>query len=313
MVSIADPGEDGRMSGDRPQIDPQASRRIAWIGLIANALLATGKLVAGIVGQSFALVADAVESLTDVAGSAIVWLAMRYGDKPADVEHPFGHGKVEALAGLALSLLVLSAGVGIAVEAVDQIANPQSSPAAWTLLVLVGVVVIKELLARAADRAAHVAGGSSAGSADAGHHRADAITSGFAFVGIAVAVIGGPDLARADDVGALLAALVILWNGVRMAREPWDEILDRDCPGIASEASRIALTVPEVLAIEQCHARRSGRGYRLVMHAEVDPEMTVDASHRVTGKVKAVIRSVRPEVMTVLVHVEPHLPDRPRP
>lgn len=281
-------------------------RRIAAVGMAASAALAVIKLVSGIVGHSFALVADAVESLVDVIGSAMVWSAMRYGDRPADAEHPFGHGKAEALAGLAVALLVIGAGVGIAIESVRQIVTPHTSPRPFTLGVLVAVIVVKELLARAADRAARSAGGSSAGSADAWHHRSDAITSAFAFVGITVALAGGSDWARADDAAALLASGVIVVNGVRIARGPWDEILDRHCPGIAEEATRIALLDSDVRAVERCEARRSGRGYRIVMHVEVDGAMSVEASHRVTGRVKQSVRSERGEIDTVLIHIEPY-------
>lgn len=290
----------------RRDIERAGPRRIAAIGLAVSVLLAAVKLVTGVVGHSFALVADAVESLVDVAGSAMVWSAMRYGDKPADAEHPFGHGKAEALAGLAVAVLVMGAAVWIAVEAVRQIMTPHTSPAWFTLVVLVGVVIVKEGLARMADRAARAAGGSSAGTADAWHHRSDAITSALAFVGIAVALVGGEGWARADDAAALLASGVILFNGLRIARGPWDELLDRHCPEVAADASRIALDDPDVRAIERCEARRSGRGFRVVMHAEIDGAMSVEASHRVTGRVKAAIRTERPEVDAVLIHVEPH-------
>ncbi|MAY75341.1 MAG: cation-efflux pump [Phycisphaerae bacterium] len=276
------------------------------LGVGANAALAAGKLVAGLLGHSFALVADAVESLVDVAGSALVWWAMRYGERPADADHPFGHGKAEAVAGLIVAGLVMLAGIGIAVEAIRHIITPHDAPASFTLIVLVAVVIVKEALARIADRAAREAGGSSAGEADAWHHRSDAITSAFAFVGISIALVGGPAWAISDDIAALLASGVILFNGLRMARGPWNEILDRDCPDVASDASGIAMTVDGVLAIERCEARRSGRGYRVVMHAEVDAKMTVEASHRITGRIKEKVRHDRPEIDAVLVHIEPY-------
>lgn len=297
-----------QMDRDEPTANRSKPRRIAAIGLVVSAALAGVKLVAGILGHSFALVADAVESFVDVLGSAMVWSAMRYGDRPADAEHPFGHGKAEALAGLAVAILVMAAGVGIAVEAVRQIATPHTGPRPFTLAVLVTVIIIKELLARAAGRAARDAGGSSAGTADAWHHRSDAITSAFAFVGIAVALAGGAAWARADDVAALLASVVILFNGLRIARGPWDELLDRQCSSIAEEAARVALADRDVRGVERCEARRSGRGYRIVMHVEVDGAMSVDSSHCVTGRVKAAIRSHRGEIDTVLIHVEPYVP-----
>ena len=285
--------------------DREAPERVALAGVVVNTALALVKLLAGILGHSFALVADAVESLVDIAGSFIVWGALRYGRKPADEEHPFGHGKVEALAGLVVSLLIAAAGVGIATEAVRQLVTPHESPARFTLAVLVGVIAVKEMMYRVTRRAASAAG-SSAGYADAWHHRSDAITSLFAFVGISAALIGGPSWAQADDWAALLASGVIVFNGARLARAPYAEIMDRHSPALACAVTDVALGVPGVLGIERCETRASGRGHRVVMHAEVDPEMTVADSHRLTGVLKSEVRSALPQVDSVLIHIEPH-------
>lgn len=274
------------------------------MGLVANALLAGVKLTAGVLGHSFALVADAAESLIDILGSAVIWGALRYGGRPPDEEHPFGHGKAEGLAALAVACMIMVAGVGIGVEAVRQILTPHPGPAAFTLFVLIGVVVVKEALFRLTRGAARRAR-SSAGAADAWHHRADAVTSGFALVGIAVALIGGPDFAVADDVAALGAAVVIVWNGARLLREPLAELLDRHAPDVADAVRRETQAVEGVRGIERCEVRRSGRGYRVVMHVEVDPLMTVAESHRLTGIIKSRVREALPEVDAVLVHVEP--------
>lgn len=285
--------------------DRDAPTRLALVGVVVNAGLAVVKLLAGILGNSFALVADAAESLVDIAGSVVIWGALRYGGKPADEEHPFGHGKVEALAALAVSLLVICVGIGIAIEAVRQILTPHEGPAAFTLVVLVVVVVVKECMFRLARGAARRAN-SAAGHADAWHHRADAITSVFAMAGISAAVIGGEAWAPADDWAALLASLVILYNGQRMAREPFSELMDRHAPEVAARASELALELEGVDAIERAEARRSGRGYRVVLHAEVDPAMTVAASHALTGRMKAYIRERDASIDSVLVHIEPH-------
>lgn len=279
-------------------------QRVALLGIVINTGLALMKLVAGVVGHSFALVADAVESIVDIVGSMVVWGAFRYGGKPPDEEHPFGHGKIEALAGLAVSLMIIAAAVGIAVESVRQIITPHRSPAPFTLVVLLVVVAIKETMFRVARRAARRTG-SSAGHADAWHHRSDAITSIFAFVGITVALAGGPEWAVADDWAALAASGVILVNGVMIARLPFQELMDRHSPEVADAARAIAERHPDVRRIERCHARRSGRGYRIVMHAEVDPEMSVERSHRLTGVLKEIIRTECPEVDSLLVHIEP--------
>ena len=281
-----------------------APERLALAGVAINAGLAIGKLAAGIFGHSFALVADAAESLVDIASSVIVWGALRYGARPPDEDHPFGHGKIEALAGLAVAGLIVAVGVGIGLEAIRHIVTPHPGPRAFTLAVVVGVVVIKETLARIASSAAKRAG-SSAGMADAWHHRADAITSGFAFIGIAIALIGGPAWAVADDWAALLASGVIVLNGIWVAREPFAELMDRHAPDIAEQAQALALEIDGIEGVEYCGARRSGRGYRVVMHAEVDPQMTVADSHRLTGVAKSVIRDRCPLIDSVLIHIEP--------
>lgn len=267
------------------------------------------KLTAGVLGHSFALVADAAESLIDIIGSAVIWGALRYGGRPPDEEHPFGHGKAEALAALAVACMVVVAGIGIAVEAIRQILSPHRGPAPFTLFVLIGVVIVKEALFHITRRAARAAR-SSAGQADAWHHRADAITSLFALVGIAVALIGGPEFALADDIAALAASGVIVLNGLRLMGEPLAELLDRHAPDVAESVRARTHEVEGVKAIERCEVRRSGRGYRVVMHVEVDPLMTVADSHRLTGIIKAGVRAALPEIDTVLVHIEPFDPAR---
>jgi len=279
--------------------------RAALIGLTVNAGLAVGKLLAGLAGHSFALVADAVESLADIVGSVVIWGGLRYGARAPDEDHPFGHGKAEPLAALAVACLIVTAGVAIAMQAIREIVTPHLAPAPFTLAVLVLVVVVKECLYRFARRSAEVAS-SSAGLADAWHHRSDAITSAFAFVGIALALIGGPAWAPADDWAALAASGVILFNGWRLTREPLAELMDRNASDIASRSAQIARRVPGVLGVERCEARKSGRAYRVVMHAEVDPAMSVAESHRLTGRIKSEVRREQTAVTYVLVHIEPH-------
>jgi len=284
--------------------DRTSPERVALIGVVVNAALAVTKLLAGILGHSFALVADAVESLVDIIGSAVVWGALRYGGRPADEEHPFGHGKIEALAGLAVALLIFAAGLGIAVEAGRQIVSPHESPRPFTLFVLIGVVVVKETMYQIAHRAATKTS-SNAALSDAWHHRSDAITSAFAFAGITVALIGGPKWAPADDWAALLASGVIMYNGLRLCRGPFSELMDEHTPEVAERVREATLAMSDVKGVERCEVRRSGRGYRVVMHVEVDAQMSVAESHRLTGRVKQAIREQYSEVDSVLIHIEP--------
>lgn len=289
--------------------------RAAQLGVLVNAVLAGVKLVAGVVGNSYALVADAIESAADIVGSLLVWGGLAVASRPADEDHPYGHGKAEALAAAAVSLLLVGAALGIASQAIDAIRTPHEVPAPWTLAVLAGVVIVKWLLSR---RVAAVGGaiGSTAVKADAWHHLSDAITSGAAFIGIAIAVWGsrfldgGANAARwaaADDWAALVAALVIAFNGVRLFRPAVHDLMDRaPTPDLLGSIRRAALAVPGVLAVEKLAARKVGLGYRVTIHIEADPEMTLAAGHALGGEVSRAIHADEPAVHSVLVHMEPH-------
>lgn len=290
---------------------PTRTQRTALLGLAINIALAMGKLIAGLVGHAYALVADAVESLADIVGSVVIWGGLHVGARPADDNHPYGHGKAESLAALVVAVMVFAAGVGIAAKSVDEIVTPHHTPAPWTLFVLVAVVMIKTVLARYTARVARQEG-SGAVAVDAVHHVSDAVTSAAAFVGIVIAIFGhrlfGGDPARwasADDWAALFAAGVILFNASRMARLPLRELMDAEPTLVLDEARRTALAVPGVLGLEKTRARTSGGRHLLEMHVEVDPAMSVADAHIITGKIKSAIRAAQPTIVDVLIHVEP--------
>lgn len=279
--------------------------RATLLGMATNASLAGTKLVAGVAGHSQALVADAVESFADLLSSAIVWRGLVVASAPADSDHPYGHGKAEPLASAAVAMMLLMAAIGIAVGSVRSITNPHQVPEPYTLGVLALVVVVKELLFRRVLREGDAIA-SSAVRSDAWHHRSDAITSLAAGVGIAVALIGGPDYAAADDMAAVIAAGVIAWNGWRLLRPALDELMDAEvAPELVERIGREAASVDEVADVEQCRVRKSG--YRLLvdMHIEVPAGMTVERAHAVAHQVKDRICRCFPEVLDVLVHVEP--------
>ena len=279
--------------------------RVTLIGLGVNLVLACAKLLAGIFGHSYALVADAVESFSDILGSAMIWGGLRVAAKPPDDNHPYGHGKAEALAALAVSGLLLVAGIGIATKSIHEIITPHHAPAWWTLLVLVVVVLAKETMFRVASRVARQEQ-SDAMNTDARHHRADALTSVAAFVGISIALIGGPGWEPADDWAAILASGIILWNAVLLARPPLAELLDERPGDVPEHASAVARTIEGVRDVEQAHARKGGPRYWVDMHVEVDPHLTVYEAHIISGMVKSAIRRAIPEVAGVLIHIEPH-------
>lgn len=305
---------------EQQELSARRSRAITLIGLGVNVALALIKLVSGIIGHSGALVADAIESLADIAGSLVIWSGLAIGSRPADDDHPYGHGKAEALAGLVVALMVVAAGVGIAVKAVHDIRTPHTSPAVFTLAVLVAVVVIKTGMFIAARRVAK-AEGSGAVEVDAFHHVSDAITSLAAFLGITVALFGSRWFATvgwrwetADDWAALVAAGVILYNGVKLGRIPLRELMDATHPDDVQRAiepaRRVAMEIEHVRAIEKVRARKSGSGFWIDMHVQVDPNMPVSAAHAVGGRVRAAVRAKVPGVRDVLVHIEPHEPSK---
>lgn len=297
------------MSSDhspRPPV-PQ-SQRLAQLGLVINAGLAVIKLVAGLVGNSYALVADAVESSTDMIGSLVVWSGLRIASKDPDELYPFGYGRAEALAAATVAAIMLGAATGIAIEAIAEIRTPHHAPAWWTLLVLAMVIVVKELLAKRVMAVSDVSG-SVVVAADAWHHRADAITSGAAFIGITMALIGGPGWEPADDWAALVAAGVIVVNGSLLLRTALRDLMDRAPePAMLATVSDAAQRTPGVLAIEKLKIRKSGTAFYVDIHVQADPALSLHDAHILSGMVKTAIRQRVPAAMGVLIHMEPFEP-----
>jgi len=294
-------------------------KRSSAIGLVANLLLAVGKLAAGVTGHSQALIADAIESLGDVFGSLVVWQGLQIASRPPDPEHPYGHGKAEPIAAALVAVLLAAAAVVIAVESVHEIVVPHQGPAAFTLVVLLGVILVKEALFRFVLSVGKDIG-SRAVRTDAWHHRSDAVTSAAAAVGITIALIGGPGFHMADDWAALFASGIIVTTAVRLLRPAVGELMDRH-PGadLVEETSRIAQARPGVHRVEKLLMRKMGLYYVADMHLEVAPNMTVWEGHEIAHGVKAAIQSRLPQIVEITIHVEPAYPpagvtvSRPKP
>ncbi|HEX9047183.1 MAG TPA: cation diffusion facilitator family transporter [Verrucomicrobiae bacterium] len=281
------------------------SLRATFTGLGVNVALTVVKFLAGFFGHSQALIADAVESLADIFSSIIVWRGVVVAHKPADEEHPYGHGKAEPLAAATVSCMLLLAAGLIAYHSLHGILQPRVAPSAWTLILLVLVISVKETLFRyVLHESAHAE--SSAVATDAWHHRSDAITSLAAFIGISIALVGGKGYENADNWAALVAAFVIAFNGWRLLRPAFNELMDRSPDHeIIEKISRIAATIPGVDRVEKCRVRKMGWQLYADMHVEVDPEMTVVRSHQIAHAVKDKVRQEIPAVSDVLVHIEP--------
>ncbi len=279
--------------------------RATMLALVVSAVLAALKIGAGILGSSFALVADGVESVLDIFSGLLVLGGLRVSTIEPDSAYPYGRGKAEPLAALVVATVLLLAAVGIAAGAIHEIVTPHRPPAPFTLVVLIVVVLAKEGVYRwLAGRGRSV--GSRAIEADAWHHRSDALTSLAAFVGISVALVAGPEWAPADDWAALAACGVIAWNGIRLFRGGLREVLDVSAPPEIHERVRaIAASVPGIEGVDEIRIRRSGLVYLVDIHVEVDEGLTVGRGHALGHDVKDRLLESELPVLDVLVHVEP--------
>ncbi|MGB3798614.1 MAG: cation diffusion facilitator family transporter [Lewinella sp.] len=283
----------------------QLAIRTSYFSIAGNAALALIKGLAGLFGNSYALIADAIESTTDIFSSTMVLLGLRYARRPADDNHPYGHGKIEPLITfMVVAFLVVSATI-IAVESLEHIQTPHRVPKSWTLIVLGLIIIWKELSYRYVLRRG-IESGSSSLQADAWHHRSDAITSVTAFVGITIALIGGPGYESADDWAALFASVFILYNAWLIFRPALGEIMDEHVhDDLIDEIRVIAQRVDGIEDTEKCYVRKSGMRYHIDLHAHVRGELSVREGHDIAHRLQDELRDALPQLGQVLIHIEP--------
>lgn len=279
--------------------------KATYLSILGNIGLALCKGIAGYFGNSYALIADAIESTTDVFSSILVLFGLKYSSRPADENHPYGHGKAEALVTFAVvGFLVISATV-IAYESIEHIRTPHKTPARWTLIVLAAIVLIKEIFYRIVSKKSDETNSSSL-KADAWHHRSDAITSAMAFIGISIAVFMGPGYETADDWAALLASGIIVYNSWLIFRPALGEILDEHLyDEMIAQIRQIATTVDGVIDTEKCYVRKTGMTYFVDLHLTVDGKITVFEGHEIAHRLKDTLQQHLPEIADVLIHIEP--------
>ncbi|MGZ3883137.1 MAG: cation diffusion facilitator family transporter [Bacteroidia bacterium] len=280
--------------------------RTALFSAAGNSLLAIIKWLTGYVGNSYALIADAIESTADIFSSLLVLVGLRYATRPADKNHPYGHGRAESLfTFITVGFLVVSAGI-IAYQSIQNIRTPHELPKAYTLIVLGAIVVIKEVFFRVVSRKSKQTGSASL-HADAWHHRADAITSLTAFIGISIALIMGKGYEAADDWAALIACVIILYNAYLIFRPALGELMDENLyDQMAAEIKTISQTVSGVIDTEKCLIRKSGLYYYVDLHIAVNASITVFEGHEIAHRLKDKLKSELPQIADVLIHVEPH-------
>jgi len=279
--------------------------RTTYFSIIGNTTLALIKGLAGFFGNSYALIADAIESTTDIFSSLLVLFGLKYAKRPADENHPYGHGKIEPLITfLVVAFLVTSASI-IAYESIQNIQTPHKVPKSWTLIVLGAIIIWKEVSFRIVIKKSKETNSSSL-KADAWHHRSDAITSVVAFIGISISLIFGKGYEMADDWAALFASAFILYNSYLIFRPALGEIMDEHLyDDLLEEIREESLKVKGIVGTEKCFIRKAGMKYHVDLHAIVNGEISVKDGHDIAHSLKDHLRNEIPSLVNVLIHIEP--------
>lgn len=280
--------------------------KATYFSIIGNTVLASVKALAGFYGNSYALLADAIESTADIFASFLVLFGIKYASKPPDDDHPYGHGRAEPLVTfLVVGFLITSATI-IAYESIINIQTPHDLPKPWTLIVLGVIILWKEISFRIVIKKSKETNSSSL-EADAWHHRSDAITSVAAFIGISVALYLGQGYEAADDWAALLASGFIWYNSYLIFRPALGEIMDEHrYDDLILEIRAKSLNVIGILGTEKCFIRKAGMKYHVDLHAKVDGNLTVKEGHDLAHQLKDSLRETLPQLSHVLIHIEPN-------
>ena len=284
----------------------QTAVKATYFSLIGNTILAIIKGLAGFFGNSYALIADAIESTTDIFSSFLVLFGIKYSNRPADENHPYGHGRAEPLITFLVVGFLITSAVIIAHESIINIQTPHNLPKTWTLFVLGAIIIWKEISFRIVLKRS-IESNSSSLKADAWHHRSDAITSVAAFVGISIALFLGKGYESADDWAALFASTFILYNSYLIFRPALGEIMDEHLyDDVVLSIRKVAGTVEGIVTTEKCFIRKSGMKYHVDLHAVVDATISVKAGHDLAHTLKDTLRADIPELGHVLIHIEPN-------
>jgi cation diffusion facilitator family transporter len=285
--------------------DVKLGRRVALTSLCASAVLATLNIVVGVLARSTSVLATGVEFAGDVLASTVVLLGMIVALKPADQNHPYGHGRVEALAAFVVGLILMAAGGGIswtALQGVGERHLPPSAAAIWALVVAIvvrgGMSGVKFRVGRRIRSLSLVA--------DAWNDTVDIFAALSALVAVGLAMYDSDRFLAADHYGGFAIGVIVILTGMRVLRDASLELMDTMPRGEMIEGIRAAAAgVPGVLGVDKTYARKTGLKYHVDLHIEVQPSMSVAESHVVAGQVRSLVRARVPWVADVLVHVEP--------
>ena len=283
----------------------QTAVKATYFSIVGNVCLALIKGLAGFFGNSYALIADAIESTTDIFSSFLVLFGIKYSNRPPDENHPYGHGRAEPLITFLVVVFLITSATIIAYESINNIGIPHELPKSWTLIILGGIIIWKEYSFRLVMKRS-VESNSSSLKADAWHHRSDAITSIAAFIGISIALILGKGYESADDWAALFASGFIFYNSYLIFRPALGEIMDEHLnEDLILAIRKVAIQVNGIVNTEKCFIRKAGMKYHVELHAIVNSEISVRDGHELAHRLKDILREEIPELGHVLIHIEP--------
>lgn len=272
---------------------------------MVNLLLGVVKLIGGIIGNSFALIADAVNSIGDVVTTVVVLFALRVAQRPADAEHPYGHTRAEGIAASNIALLVIVSAIIVGWEAMQRITVEHEIPPVWTLWIAGFNVLIKEGLYQYKVRVGKRTG-SAAIIANAWDHRSDAFCSLAVLIGLAAIRVGGPQFIWADEAASLVVVAAIVWSGTQLFRSSASELMDVQADSeFVNDIRAAAMSVEGVRDVETLWVRKSGLEFFADIHIEVDQNLTVAEGHRIGHLVKDRLLAEFANLRDVLIHLEP--------
>lgn len=280
-------------------------KRIALVSIGVCVLLSVTKITIGLLAHSTSVVADGAESAGDVLTSSFVFLGLLVAARPADEDHPYGHGRYETLTGLAVGFILVFVGIAIAVRSLQTVGLSHYPPAAYGAWPLLASMLTKTILATVKFRFGRSIG-SAALVADAWNDAVDILSAFTAMAALGLSVLDPSRFLAADHYGGFAVGLIVVLTGLRVAKESSDRLADRmPSPERVDEIRRIATEDPRILAIDKCFARNSGLQYHVDLYLKVDPRMTVFESHALATAIRTRICERLDWVANVLIYVEP--------
>ena len=281
-------------------------RRVAAVSIAASGLLSGLNIAIGYAAGSTSVVAAGFESLGDVLASVLMLAGMILAAKPPDAEHPYGHGRIEILAGLGVGLILVAGGVGICYRSLENVREVHAPPAVSAVWPLLLAILIRGVMSTVKFRVGRRIGSGSL-IADAWNDAVDILSASAALCALGLTLYNPTHFLAADHYGGFAVGLFVIYTGIRVLRETAMELIDTmPSPELIGRVKSAAAQVSGVEGIEKCYARKTGLQHHVDLHVEVDPTITVEAGHTIATEVRAHIRSTVPEIADVLVHVEPH-------